>query len=139
MSEQNKVIVRRFVDEVQNAHDLEALDGLFSPDFINYVEMPGLRNDLGGAKQFFSILFAAFPDLKITIHDQIAEVDKVVTRKTFQGTHQGEFLGIPATGKHVEMDIIDIFRVSEGKIMEHWAEADLMALMQQLGAIEAPK
>ena len=139
MSEQNKAIVRRFVEEVQNSHDLTAVDDLFSPDFVNHVEMLGIPNDLDGAKKFFLILSAAFPDMQMTIHDQISEGDKVVTRKTFHGTHQGEFLGIPATGKHVEMDIIDIFRVIGGKITEHWAEADLMALMQQLGAIGGPK
>ena len=72
------------------------------------------------------------------VHDQVAEGDKVVTRKTFNGTHKGDFMGIPATNKRVEFGIIDIMRVSNGRIAEHWAVADLMSMMQQIGVIPSP-
>ncbi len=133
-TEENKAIVRRFVDEVQSQHDIGALDRLFSPDFIDHSGMsatPGLE----GTRQFFSMMFTAFPDMQVTVHDQVAEGDKVVTRKTFHGTHQGEFMGVPPTGKQIALDVIDIFRIASGKITDHWAVADQLGLMQQLGVI----
>jgi predicted ester cyclase len=81
------------------------------------------------------MLFAAFPDLKMTIHDQAAEGDKVWTRKTASGTHQGELFGILATGKQVSWNIIDIMTIRNGMVTEHWVVADVMSLMQQLGAV----
>lgn len=136
-AEENKVIVRRFVDEVQNRHDIGVLDELCSPDFIDHSGI-SISPTLDGTKQFFTMMFTAFPNIRATIHDQVAEGDKVVTRKTFHGTHQGEFLGIPPTGKHIALDVIDIFRIAGGKITEHWAVADMLGLMQQLGVVSAP-
>jgi steroid delta-isomerase-like uncharacterized protein len=77
----------------------------------------------------------AFPDFRAVIHDLIAEDDKVVTRKTFDGTHEGELLGIPPTGKEVTIELIDILRVADGKITDHWSVVDQLGLMQQLGVI----
>jgi steroid delta-isomerase-like uncharacterized protein len=77
----------------------------------------------------------AFPDFRAVIHDLIAEDDKVVTRKTFDGTHEGELLGIPPTGKEVTIELIDILRVADGKITDHWNVVDQLGLMQQLGVI----
>ena len=98
--EQNKALVRRFVEEVQCQHNLAALDELFSHDFVDH---SGMTNPptLEGSRQFFSMMFAAFPDMRFTIRQQIAEGDKVLTHKTFHGTHRGPFMGIPATGKEV--------------------------------------
>lgn len=135
MSEANKAFVRRFVEEVQNQHNLDAFDTFFAPSFVNYDPLPGLPGTLEGAKQLHRMLFAAFPDLKMTIHDQAAEGDKVWTRKTATGTHQGELFGISATGKHVSWKIIDIVTITNGKVTEHWVVADVMSLMQQLGAV----
>jgi steroid delta-isomerase-like uncharacterized protein len=137
-TEENKAIVRRFIDEVQTQHDLVALDVLFSADFVDHSGI-STSPDLEGTKQFFAMLFTAFPDIQATIHDQVAEGDKVVTRKTFHGTHQGEFMGIPSTGKRVAIDVIDIFRISDGKITTHWAVADMLGLMQQLGVVPTPR
>ena len=140
MSEQNKALVRRFVEAVQNAHDLGPLEELFSPQYVDHSGMlsPELSVGLEGVKQFFTGMFAAFPDAHVLVHDQVAEGDKVVTRKTFNGTHKGDFMGIPATNKRVEFGIIDIMRVSNGRIAEHWAVADLMSMMQQIGVIPSP-
>ena len=140
MSAENKAVVRRFVEEVQNNHDIDAVDELFSPDMVNHTPMPvpGIENTNEGFKQFFSAMLAAFPDAHFTIHDQVAEGDTVVTRKTFHGTNEGEFMGMPATGRQVSMDIIDIWRVADGRLTEHWGVLDQLGTMQQLGVIPAP-
>jgi predicted ester cyclase len=87
----------------------------------------------------FAMFFNAFPDLHVVIHDQVAEGDRVVTRKTFHGTHQGDLIGIPATGRSVAFDVIDILRVQNGKITDHWNVVDQLGLMHQIGAIPAPE
>ena len=135
MSEANKALIRRFVETVQNQHNINAFEEFFAPSFVNYDPLPGLPGTLAGAKQLHRMLFAAFPDLKMTIHDQAAEGDKVWTRKTGSGTHQGELFGIPATGKQVSWKVIDIMTIRNGQVTEHWVVADVMGLMQQLGAI----
>jgi steroid delta-isomerase-like uncharacterized protein len=136
-TEKSKSVVLRFVEEVQNQHDISAMDELFSPDFVDHSGISALPN-LDGTKQFFTMFFTAFPDIQVTIHDQCVEGDKVWVRKTFHGTHQGEFMGIPPTNKPVEINVIDIHCVVEGKITEHWAVADMLGLMQQLGVIPPP-
>ena len=80
----------------------------------------------------------AFPDSHFTVEDMVAEGDKVVTRKTFHGTHEGEFMGIPPSGRSVSMGLIDIVRISEGRVVEHWSEGDSLGMMQQLGVIPRP-
>ena len=135
--QENKALVRRFVEEVQCQHNLAALDELFSPDFVDH---SGTTNPptLEGSRQFFSMMFAAFPDMRFTIRQQIAEGDKVLTHKTFHGTHRGPFMGIPATGKEVSFDVMDIFTVTDGKITEHWTVGDMLSMMQQLGVVPGP-
>lgn len=133
--EQNKALVRRLVEEAQAAGKLVLVDELLAPDFVDHNPLPGIPPTRTGVKALFGALHAAFPDLQITIHEQLAEGDKVMTRKTFAGTHQGEFLGVPATGKAVRFDVIDILRVVNGKLTDHWNVVDQLALMQQLGVI----
>ena len=135
MSEANKALIRRLVEEVQTQHTVDALVEFLAPSFVNYDPLPGLPGTLEGAKQLHRMLFAAFPDLKMTIQDQAAEGDKVWTRKIASGTHQGELLGIPPTGKNVSWIIIDIMSLRNGQVTEHWGVADVMSLMQQLGAV----
>lgn len=136
---ENKGIVREFVERVQNGHDINAIDKLFASSFIDHYASPGIQPNREGAKQFFTMFFNAFPDVHVTIHDQIAEGNQVVTRKTFRGTHKGEFMGMLPTGKQVTFGVIDIMRISEDKIVEHWAEGNLLGLMQQLGVVPSPK
>jgi steroid delta-isomerase-like uncharacterized protein len=137
--EENKAIVRRFLEEVQSQHNLDIVGELMDPNMIDhYYDAQGLqqpKNAVEGFKKFFSGMLAAFPDIKAVIHDQVAEGDKVVTHKTFHGTHKGEFRGIPPTGKKASVDVIDIFRIADGKMVEHWAVIDWMGLMQQLGVV----
>lgn len=138
MSEENKATVRRLVEEIQNRHRIERLEEFFHPDFINHLEdseQPSELNAVERARIVFSHMFAAFPDLRVTIQDQVAESDKVVTRKLFRGTHQGEFMGLAPTGRQVEFAVIDILRLESGKVVEHWAIQDRLALMQQLGLL----
>ena len=82
---------------------------------------------------------SAFPDLHLTIEDMIAEGDKVAMRSSWNGTHQGEFMGIPATGRRVTVSQIDISRIADGRMVEHWGQLDALGLMQQLGVVSSPK
>jgi len=91
-----------------------------------------------GVKVLTGMLRSAFPDFKATIDDILTEGDKVVIRMTWTGTQKGEFMGVPATGKRVSFGVIDIIRIANGKVVEHWGQMDSMSLMQQLGAIPAP-
>jgi steroid delta-isomerase-like uncharacterized protein len=134
-AENNKSLVRQFVEECQTRHNLGAIDQYMAPEFANHSAPPGLPTDREGVKMQFSMFFGAFPDLHAIIHDQVADDDKVVTRKTLRGTHQGEFMGLPPTGKTVDIAVIDILRVREGKITDHWNNVDQLGLMQQLGAL----
>jgi steroid delta-isomerase-like uncharacterized protein len=138
-AEENKAMFRRLMDEVVNKGNLDIIDELVAADVVEHEELlPGLPQNREGVKQFFAILRSAFPDIKATIEDVIAEGDRVVARGTMSGTHQGEFMGIPATGKKVSFGAIDILRITNGKFVEHWGLTDSMAMMQQLGVIPGP-
>jgi steroid delta-isomerase-like uncharacterized protein len=139
--EENKVVVRRFVEEVQSQHRLDLVDELFDPDYIDHAVPAGMppAQGTGYFKQFYTMMLQAFPNVHATIHDQIAEGDKVTTRKTFRGTHQGEFMGIPPTGKDIELLVIDVFRVNSSKLVEHWGAWDRLSMLEQLGAMPPPK
>ena len=139
MTEDNKALNRRFVEEVINEGNLDAIDELLDPGVVDHAAPPGVPTGREGAKQFFAIVRSAFPDLHHTIEDMIAEGDKVVMRSTWSGTHQGEFMGIPATGRRVRVSAIDISRVADGRIVEHWEQSDALGLMQQLGVIPPPE
>ncbi len=132
---QPKEVVRRFVEEYQEKRDDEAFAEYLSPDVVDHTPMPGTAGGAEGVRQIFGMLWSALPDMRVEIHDQVAEGDKVVTRKSFVGTQSGELFGVPATDREVHLDLIDIVRVSDGKIVEHWNIVDSYALMQQLGAI----
>jgi steroid delta-isomerase-like uncharacterized protein len=133
--EENKAVVRRFVDEAQSRGRVDAVDEYLSDSFVDHSPLPGLSPDRDGVKQLFAMFHSAFSDFRTVVHDQIAEGDRVVTRKTFRGTHEGEFLGIPATGREVSIEVIDILRLEGDKITEHWCVVDQLGLMRQLGAI----
>jgi steroid delta-isomerase-like uncharacterized protein len=138
MSDAAKAVVRRFVEDYQTGHDVSVAQELLADDFVDHSPFGPLSPDREGVLALFGMLFGAFPDLRAEIHQQLAEGDDVITRKTFHGTHRGDFMGIPPTGAEVAFDVIDIVRVRDGKIVEHWNVVDAMALMTQLGAIPAP-
>ena len=131
--ERNKRVVRRFVEEFQNGGNDSAAEELLAADFVDRTPFPGVSPDKQGVKHLFTALRLAFPDLRAKIHDQLAEKNKVATRKTFRGTHRGEFLGISPSGRSVAFDVIEVVRVEDGRIAEHWNVIDLMGLLQQIG------
>jgi steroid delta-isomerase-like uncharacterized protein len=138
--EANKAIVMQLYEEVFNKGNLDLADKLIAPDAVNHD--PAAPSDIpGGApgvKAVVTMLRSAFPDDHHTIEDLVAEEDKVVVRLTHSGTHQGTFLGLPPTGKHITNTSIHIFRFADGKLVEAWANRDDLGLMQQLGVIPAP-
>jgi steroid delta-isomerase-like uncharacterized protein len=137
--EQNKVLVRRFVEEIFNQGNVSVVDQLFAPDFVEHEELPaGIPNDRDGVIQLTTMLRSAFPDFNATIDDILAEGDKVIIRMTWRGTQEGEFMGLPPSGKSISVGVIDIIRIVDGKVVEHWGQMDSMGMMQQLGAIPAP-
>jgi predicted ester cyclase len=138
-AERNKAIVRRMVEELQSGHNLDVVDELFAVDFVDHSVPPGLPPSREGVKMQFAMFFSAFPDLHVVIHDQVAEGDRVVTRKTFHGTHQGDLFGIPPTDRSVAFDVVDILCMQDGKITDHWNVVDQLGLMYQIGAIPAPE
>lgn len=131
--EQNKAIVTRINKEFIEGGNVNAVYEIFAPDFINQTAPPGSPQGPEAIIYFFNhLLKPAFPDLKVVIHDQVAEGDKVTTRKSFHATHKGEFFGVPPTNKKVVMDVIDIVRLRDGKFVEHWGILDMQNLMQQI-------
>ena len=132
---ENKTTVRRVVDEVQSGGNIDAIDELCSPEFVNHSAPPRVPSNCEGVKQLTAMFRQAFPDSYLTVEDMVAEGDKVATRKTFHGTHQGEFMGIPPTGQQVSIGLIDIVRIADGQVVEHWSMGDNLGMMQQLGVI----
>ena len=138
-AEQNKALVRRLVEEVINQGNASVIDELLIPDFVEHEELPpGIPPGREAPKAMFTMLRSAFPDIKATIEHLVAEGDEVAVHMTWTGTHSGEFMGIPPTGKSISINVIDIMRIAEGKFVEHWGVMDSMAMMQQLGVVPAP-
>jgi steroid delta-isomerase-like uncharacterized protein len=136
-TQENKALVRRLVKEVIGGGNLALVDDLVTPDYV--YQAPGMEiAGPEGIKRVFAMLRGAFPDWREDIEQLIAEGDRVVFHVTGRGTHRGDFMGIPPTGKAVAMDGIDIVRVEGGKLAEHWAVFDQMGMMQQLGVIPTP-
>ena len=132
-TEDNKANVRRGYDAL-NERNWAAFDALCAPDIVLHNASMTIQG-YPAYKQFITMYFTAFPDLHITIEDMIAEGDTVVVRTTFHGTHKGDLMGIPPTGKQATTTGISIFSVANGKAVEQWANYDDLGLMQQLGVI----
>jgi steroid delta-isomerase-like uncharacterized protein len=137
-TERNKAVVRRFIEEVQNKKNMDVFDELNAEDFVNLSAPPGMPTDREGGKMYLGGFLSAFPDSKVTVDDMIAEGDRVATKKTLTGTHTGEFMGIPASGNRVTLQFVDILRLRDGRIIEHWLSMDQLSFMQQLGVIPTP-
>lgn len=133
-----QAVVLRFVEEVQNGHQLDNLERYFHPAYVDHATPGGLppapgTEGIEGFRQFFQVMLKAFPDLHMTVEATICQGDVVVTRKIARGTHSGDLWGTLPTGKSVQLEVIDIFRVADGKLREHWTQLDLLALARQLG------
>lgn len=132
-----KAVVRRNTEEVQGRGDFALFDELFADDFIDHTPQPGGTPDKAGARALYGALRTAFPDFQAVIHWQAVEGDRVTTYKTYHGTHEGPVFGLAPTGRKISFDTVDVMRVRDGRIVEHWGVAHLYSLLQQLGALPA--
>jgi steroid delta-isomerase-like uncharacterized protein len=132
--EENKAIVRRLFEEL-NKGNIDILDEIFAPDFINHHPAPSTTPDKEGVKQFIANMHNTFPDYRWDVEDLIAEGDKVVYRFTMQGTDKGGLMGMPPTGKKVVAEAIGIQRFVNGKAVERWNIGDSLGMLQKLGII----
>lgn len=138
MSEANKAIARREVEEAFSKGNLDVLEDIIAPDYVSHDPgIPEPIRGLEGVRQLVAGYRQAFPDLQVTIEDQIAEGERVVTRWSARGTHQGDLWGIAPTGKQATVTGISIERIVGGKIVEDWTNWDTLGLMQQLGVVPA--
>ena len=132
----NKAIIRRGF-EAMNTQDFSVFEEIMAPGYVNH-DMPAPAPGPEGFKQVVGAFFAGFPDMRITLEAQLGDGDLVANRGTFTGTHQGEFMGIPATGKQVSVKFMDMWRVEDGQAVENWVRIDMLSLMVQLGAAPPP-
>ena len=138
-AEENKAIARRLNDEVWTKGRLEVIDELIADDFVTtVVGAPEQIRGPQGFREFVVMYRTAFPDLRISVEEQIAEGETVVTRWTATGTHEGELMGIAATGKQVTTAGINVDRVAGGKLVGGWGLFDQLGLLQQIGAVPVP-
>lgn len=136
MSEENKTIVRRLIEEVWNGRDLTVVDELCSVTFTMHdPSAPDLAKGPDAAKAYITAMVAAFPDLHMTIHDLLAEGDRVSLRWSAEGTHEGELNGVAPTSHRVSVHGQAIYRIADGMIEEDWIVVDTLGMLQQLGAI----
>jgi steroid delta-isomerase-like uncharacterized protein len=133
----NKDLARRFYEEVFNRGDLDAVDELCAQDIVDHEAPPEMPKGIEGVKAFVTMFREAFPDIRATIEDMLEEGDRLAVRVKYAGTHEGDFMGVPPSGKRFEVDVIDIVRLEDGKAVEHWGVTDNLGLMQQIGAIPA--
>ena len=136
--ESNKAIIQRY-REIYNTNQLDKLNDVLAENFVPHTLLPGMTPSLETYKQIHQMAKAAFPDLLVTTEDLVAEGDKVVERWTQTQTHTGEsFMNIPPSGNSISFTGISIYRIANGKIVDHWANMDFFGMMAQMGAIPVP-
>jgi steroid delta-isomerase-like uncharacterized protein len=138
MSDLNQQAIDRLTNDVLTQHHLDMLDTIFHADYIEADPPPGMGPGVEGLRQWLAAWFAAFPDVRWTVEEQIANDDQIWTRSTWTGTHKGEFFGVPATGREVAVAAWTIDRFTDGKIAHSRLIMDVLSLMQQLGVIPTP-
>jgi steroid delta-isomerase-like uncharacterized protein len=136
MSETNKAALRRLLDEAFTNGNVAVLDELLADNFVDHSPPPNVSPDKAGVKEIVKMFRSGLPDLKVTVEDMVAEGDKVAVRITSRGTHKGELMGIPATGRTVAVNEQHFVRFANGKIVEHWGVEDNLGMMQQLGVVQ---
>jgi steroid delta-isomerase-like uncharacterized protein len=129
-----KAVVRRNTEEVQGRGNFDVFEELFADDFLDHTPQPNSGTDKESVRILYQRLRAAFPDFHADIHWQTSAGELVTTYKTYHGTHRGAFLGVAPTNRQIQFETVDVMRVHNGKITEHWGVANLFSLMQQLGA-----
>src|SRR6266498_499570 len=137
-TEENKALTRRLFEEGFNQNNPSVFDEFITPDFVNYDAPPGIPRGPAGFRQLIAMYRTGFPDMHMTIEEELADGDSVIHRGYVTGTHTGEFQGIPHTGKQIKVKYIDIWRVANGKMAENWVQIDMLGLMQQLGVVPPP-
>ena len=137
--EDNKEALRRFVTEVINKQNLDAIDELVAETYVDYSPLPGADATREGLRESLRELFAAFPDFQSHEQGLVAEADTVVYRGLASGTHRGDFMGTRATGRRAEFAEIHITRFADGKLVERWGLLDFAAMQQQLGLAPSAK
>lgn len=135
--EENKAVVRRFIEQVFEKHQLAAVDELVAPDFVPH-SWPGVTG-VESFKRAVERASAGESKVSIKIEDMLAEGDKIAVRLTLHAVHHGDFYGIPAAGKEHTISETHIFYVKHGKLTDHWRDADHLSMMQQLGALPTPE
>ncbi len=136
MADLRAMYLRGF-DEAINQRKLEVVDELIADTYVNH-SLPAPAPGAEGFKHVIQLFVAAFPDMRVDIDDVLVDGDKVAGRGRWSGTHQGEFMGIPATGKHVSVAFMDIWRAEGGRWVENWVQMDFLGMMQQLGLVPEP-
>jgi steroid delta-isomerase-like uncharacterized protein len=131
MTASGRELVARFYDEVLNQKRIEVLDALVADDFVEHGSPP-LPPGIEGFRAFIGQVIDTFPDFEFLVHDWIVEGDRVVARCSAKGTHSGEFLGVPATGRQIAWTAIHVWRVADGRLAERWSEADVLGIQEQL-------
>ena len=137
MSEAYKTAVQTLIEKGFNQKDLHAFEAYFSQNLKDHALPPGVPEGFEGRKLFYLAMLAAFPDMQVKIEDVFGEDDKLVLRWSARGTHNGDMMGIPPTGKQISVGGIAIDRFENGQSVEHWEVFDQVGLMQQLGVIPA--
>ena len=134
-SDAAKAVVRRNTEEVQGKGRFDIFEELFADDFVDHTPQPNMTPDKAGVRKLYGYMRDAFPDFHAKIHWQLADGDRVITYKTYYGTHEGPLLGVDPTHRKVHFETVDVMRVRNGKISDHWGVGNLFSLMQQLDAL----
>ena len=129
---ENKNLVLNFVEEFKNRANHDIIDQIFTDDFVHHLKLPNLPSDKEGTRMIGQMVVAAFPDVHVKVEDILVDGNKVVERSTALATHKGEFLGVPASNHQVRWKEVHIYRLSGGKIAEHWPMLDMFGLMNQI-------
>jgi steroid delta-isomerase-like uncharacterized protein len=135
--EENQELVRQMFERAINQRDPSVFESFIDTSYVNH-DMPAPEPGPEGLRAVMGAFFAAFPDMRIVVEQTVGEGDIVCTRGYFSGTHDGEFMGIPATGKKVNVKYMDMWRLDEGKAVENWVRLDMLGMMQQLGVVPGP-
>ena len=131
----NKTWVHKFYTEFLNKSNIKLLDGLVADDYVEHEPIPGYALNKKGLKDYFKMMFIAFPDFKANIDFMIEEKNKVVIYLTYTGTHKGDYMGVKGSGAKISFKAIDIIQVIDGKMVEHWGVLDTLTMMDQLKMI----
>src|SRR5262249_4490717 len=129
-----KAVVRRNTEEVQGKGRFDVFEELFDDDFVDHTPQPNMTSDKAGVRKLYGYIRDAFPDFHAEIHWQLADGDRVTTYKTYHGTHEGTLFGVAPTHRKIHFESVDVMRIRNGKITDHWGVGNLLSLMQQLNA-----